>query len=283
MRRTTGGAPKARALGAELREAREATGRSMRALARDLETNHVKLQRYETGEIVPKPELVATYLTALGVSAAERDRLVEMARDADQEDWLSTTKSGSRKELTMLVEFERTATNISDIATGVIPGLLQTADYARAIMHGLPLNEVETLVLMRVGRREILAKKNAPRFTAILAESALWELIGGREVMVEQLEHVIHMSERPNVDVRVVRSGATRWHPAHMGSFTVYEFAKANPIVHMEHYRSSASLTNSGIANEYLNAVQDLTNIAMSTEQSIEFIAERIDNLKEAR
>jgi transcriptional regulator with XRE-family HTH domain len=81
MTRTTGGTPKARALGAELREAREAAGRSLRALAQELDTNHVRLMRYETGKTVPPPEVVAAFVTALGVSAIERDRLVEMARE----------------------------------------------------------------------------------------------------------------------------------------------------------------------------------------------------------
>ncbi|QIZ34739.1 helix-turn-helix transcriptional regulator [Saccharopolyspora sp. ASAGF58] len=279
---TKGGSPRLRALGAELREYREQAGLTVRAVAQRLGGHHSKYARIETGERAPSPEEVAAILATYGASEDERDRLAEMARDADRPDWLSTSTSGVRKELTTLIEFERTATRITDVATGVIPGLLQTSDYARAIMQGLPPGEVEKMVLMRVGRREILTSKNAPDFVGILAEAALNELIGGRDVMVEQLRHLVKMSEWPNVDILVLRSGATRWHPAHMGSFIVFEFPKASPIVHMEHYRSSVSLHNSGIANAYKDAVISLHELAMTPEASVEFIARRADELEAA-
>ncbi|MDR7302810.1 helix-turn-helix domain-containing protein [Haloactinomyces albus] len=282
MRRNSGGTPKARALGAELREVRDTAGYSLRELGRELETNHVKLQRYESGEIVPSSELVAAYVASLGASAQTRERLVEMARDADQPDWLSTAKSGARKELTTLIEFERTATRITDVTTGVIPGLLQTSDYARAVMQRLSSDEVETMVLMRVGRREILTTKNAPQFVAFIAESAMNEPIGGHAIMAEQLRHVVKMSDWENVAIHVLRSGATTLHPAHLGSFVLFEFPKATPIVHMEHYHSSVSLHNPGTAAAYQDAVTSLHELAMSPEASAEFIANRASELEDS-
>lgn len=273
MTRTTGGTPKARALGAELREAREEVGKSLRVLAQELDTNHVRLMRYETGKSVPPPEVVAAFMTALGVSATERDRLVEMARDADAPNWLTADRSGVRQELTALIEFERTATRITNVATGLIPGLLQTSDYARAVMRGRPVGEVEKLVLMRVGRREILSARNGPRLTAIISEHALREPIGGHAVMAEQLRKVAELADWPNIDVRVVPSGSTTWHPGHVGPFVLFEFPKAQPIVHLEHYRSAAFLYNPGLAQEYLDAITTLLSFAMDDADSIAFIA----------
>ncbi|NHD16129.1 MULTISPECIES: helix-turn-helix transcriptional regulator [unclassified Actinopolyspora] len=269
---TRGGTPKARALGAELREAREANGQSLRALARELETNHVKLGRYESGSQVPAPEFVAVYLAACDVPAAERDRVVEMARDADQPDWLTTGRNGPRHELTTLIEFERTATSISEVATDLVPGLLQTSAYARVIMQGMAEQERETRVLMRVGRREILTDKGIA-FTAIISERALTEPIGGPAVMAEQLRHIIDMTERPNIAVQVLRAGFTTAHPAHMGAFVHFEFPKASPIVHLEHYQSATFLHNPTIAQEYAEAVTTLRTLAMSEEESAKFIA----------
>ncbi|WP_084791987.1 helix-turn-helix domain-containing protein [Actinopolyspora mortivallis] len=277
MRRNSGGTPKARALGAELREVRNNAGYSLRDLAKELEVSHVRLQRYESGETVPSSELVAAYLTTLGVPAQTRDRLTNMARDADKLDWLSTATSGARKELTTLIEFERNASHITDVSTGVVPGLLQTSDYARAVMQHLSIDEIETMVLMRVGRREILMKPNAPHLTCFISEAALRESIGGHAVMAEQLRHIVKMSEWSNVDVRVVRIGATSLHPAHMGSFVLFEFPKATPIVHMEHYHSSVSLHNPGTAKAYQDAVTNLHDVAMSPEASAEFIANCAD------
>ncbi|QIZ36364.1 Scr1 family TA system antitoxin-like transcriptional regulator [Saccharopolyspora sp. ASAGF58] len=150
MTRTTGGTPKALALGAELREAREEVGKSLRALAPEPDTDQVRLMRYETGKSVPPLEVVAAFMTALGVSATQRDRLVEMARDADAPNPTSD-RSVVSQELTALIEFERTATRITNVATGLIPGLLQTSGYARAVMRGQPVGEVEKLALMRSG------------------------------------------------------------------------------------------------------------------------------------
>jgi transcriptional regulator with XRE-family HTH domain len=273
MTRTTGGTPKARALGAELREAREAVGKSLRVLAHELDTNHVKLMRYETGKSVPPPEMVAALVTALGVAATERDRLVEMARDADTPNWLTADRSGVRQELTALIEFERTATSITNVATGLIPGLLQTSGYARAVMHGRPVGEVEKLVLMRVGRRELLSARNSPKLTAIICEHALREPIGGHGVMAEQLRKVAELADWPNIDVHVVPSGSTRWHPGHVGPFVVFEFPKAQPIVHLEHYRSAAFLYNPVLAEEYRDAITTLLSFAMDGAESAAFIA----------
>ncbi|WP_438388959.1 DUF5753 domain-containing protein [Actinopolyspora saharensis] len=244
--------------------------------------SHVRLQRYETGETVPSSELVVAYVTSLGASAQTRDRLAEMAHDADQLDWLSTATSGARKELTTLIEFERNASRITEVATGVIPGLLQTSDYARAVMQHLPVDEIETMVLMRVGRREILTKSKAPHLTCFIAEAALNEAIGGHAVMAEQLRQVVKMSEWENVEPRVVRSGATSLHPAHMGSFILFEFPKATPIVHMEHYHSSVSLHNPGTAKAYQQAITNLAEVAMTPEESAEFIASRADEKEDA-
>ncbi|GAA0531736.1 DUF5753 domain-containing protein [Saccharopolyspora thermophila] len=178
-----------------------------------------------------------------------------------------------RQELTALIEFERTATRITNVATGLIPGLLQTSDYARAVMRGKPVGEVEKLVLMRLGRREILSARNGPQLTAIISENALREPIGGHEVMAEQLRKVAELATWPNISVRVVASGSTTWHPGHVGPFVVFEFPKAQPIVHLEHYRSSAFLYNPGLAQEYLDAITTLLSFAMDETDSLEFIA----------
>ncbi|SDP60334.1 Helix-turn-helix domain-containing protein [Actinopolyspora xinjiangensis] len=276
---TRGGTPKARALGAELREAREASGQSLRAVARKLETNHVKLGRYESGSQVPASTFVAVYLAECGVPAAERDRIVEMAKDADQPDWLTTGRNGSRHELTTLIEFERTATAISEVATDLVPGLLQTSAYARALMVEMSDQERETRVLMRVGRREVLTDKGTP-FAAIISERALSEPIGGHTVMAEQLRHILDMSERPNVSVQVLRAGSTVAHPAHMGAFVHFQFPKASPIVHFEHYQSATFLHNPTTAQDYAEAVTTLQELAMSEDESRKFIANQAEEME---
>lgn len=264
--------PKARALGAELRECRETAGLKQRDLAQQLGVTYVTISRYETGARSPKPEDVAQILATLGITGERYDELVDMARDADQPNWLDTGVSGIRRELTTLIEFERTATRITDVATSVIPGLLQTSDYARAVL-GDTSSDVEARVAMRIGRRDVLVRSHAPDFVALITESALREPIGGYAVMAEQLRHIETMADLPNVTVQVIPAGSTRWHPAHAGAYILFEFAKSAPIVHMEHFSSSAFLHKERDVIAYEKASTTLRELAMSPADSAELIA----------
>lgn len=271
--------PKARALGAELRECREAAGLKQRELAKAIGVSYVSVSRYETGARSPKPEDVAQILGTLGVTGERYDELVDMARDADQPNWLDSGHAGIRRELTTLIEFERDATAITDVATSVIPGLLQTSDYARAVI-GEATSDVDARVAMRIGRRDTLTRRNAPTFAALITEHALREPIGGHGVMAEQLRHLSKMAELDNVTVQVIPAGSTQWHPAHAGQFILFEFAKSAPIVHLEHYRTSAFLHRGRDVIAYQEAATTLRQLAMSPAESVGLIAEITDRLE---
>ncbi|ASU79848.1 XRE family transcriptional regulator [Actinopolyspora erythraea] len=271
--------PKARALGAELRECRIAAGVKQRELAKQLDVSYVSISRYETGARTPQPEDVAQILATLGVTGEKYAELVDMARDADQPNWLDTGHTGIRRELTTLIEFERTAQRITDVATIVIPGLLQTSDYARAIL-GETSSDIEARVAMRVGRRDTLMRRDAPEFVALIWEVALREPLGGYRTMADQLRHLTAMAERPNVTIQVLRTGSTRWHPAHAGSFILFNFPKSAPIVHVEHFQSTAFLHKQKDVLGYESATTTLRELAMSSDESVEFIAKIRDEME---
>ncbi|WP_243793746.1 helix-turn-helix transcriptional regulator [Saccharopolyspora gloriosae] len=287
MSRNRTGSPRNRALGAELREIRERAGVTVRELAHRIGGHHSKYTRNEQAARSPSPEEVASIMTALGTSEAERDRLIEMAREHESGgNWLKSGSAGSlgiAHELTDLMEFERTATSITDISPILIPGLLQTSDYARAVMGGMPSHEVDARVAMRVGRRDILMRRNgSPAFHAFIEESALWKKLGGDEVMADQLRHVATMSERPNVTVQVVPADLTTWNAALGGSFIYFEFPKAGPIVHLEHVSSSAFLAEPEDIAAFQQAVDNVSRAAMTVAQSSKVIARRITELEGA-
>ncbi|SFD56197.1 Helix-turn-helix domain-containing protein [Actinopolyspora lacussalsi subsp. righensis] len=278
MARTNGGTPRARALGAELRRAREECGIGVRELARRLDTDHSKISRHESGHSTPPaPEYVASILTALGVSENERERLVEMARGAGEPNWVSPGVPGVQHELTTLIEFERDATQVTEVSTMVLPGLLQIADYARAVMTGASSSDVEARVTLRLGRREILTNKQGPHFTALIMETALRNPIGGRAVLAEQLRHIVDVASWERVTVQVIPAGIERWHPAHAGAFILFEFPKSKPIVHIEQYSSSTFLHEPEDGRAYQEAAGTLRQLVMSPEDSTELIA-RIAN-----
>ncbi|GAA4611115.1 hypothetical protein GCM10023108_54240 [Saccharopolyspora hordei] len=203
-----------------------------------------------------------------------------MARSAAEPNWLSSGASGIRRELTTLIEFERTATHIVEVAPMIVPGLLQTADYARTIMSGMPSAELETHVTMRVGRRDVLTRRKPVSFEAFVAEHVLHMPIGGAEVMADQLHHMAKMAELPNVTLRVVPSQLQGWHLALEGAFILFEFPKASPIVNLEHYRSSAFLYDEGDVADYAQAVDSLREAAMSPADSQRLIATCVDEME---
>ncbi|MDR7301048.1 helix-turn-helix domain-containing protein [Haloactinomyces albus] len=280
MAGNAGKTPKARALGAELRELREDRQVSQRTLSQRVAISNASLSRYETGERVPSPEDVASIVTALGDGGMVREHLIEMARDAAQPNWLSSGASGIHRELTTLIEFERTATSIVEVSPMIVPGLLQTADYAREIMSGMSSAELETHVTMRAGRRDVLTRRRPVEFEAFIVEHVLRTPIGGSDVMADQLHHMTQMAELPNVTLYVVPSGLSRWHLALEGAFIYFEFPKAAPIVNLEHYRSSAYLHDSEDVSDYSRAITTLRETAMSPTESAELIASCVKEME---
>ncbi|GAA4849100.1 helix-turn-helix domain-containing protein [Saccharopolyspora rosea] len=270
----TSGTPKARALGARLREARKAAGFTVRALAEELDISHSAISRWETGARSPKPEDVASILAATRVNGQERAELLELARSSSDPHWLSVRSGDRERQMAALLDFERRASHITDVSPLLIPGLLQTADYARAIMvtGGVPAHEVETRVLVRVGRREVLTRRNPAQLLALVGENAIRQQIGDRQVTLDQLQHLLDFAERPNIDIRIIPC-ATGWHPALEGPFFLIDFADERPIVHLENRRAALFFHEEDDVEAYRNAVDSVLRVAMDPEESAEFIA----------
>lgn len=280
MARSLGGSPKARNLGAELRKSREDAEMSANKLAQKLDVPRPRLQRWESGATVPTPAEVAGYLALLGINGAERDRVVELANDVDAGNWTTSDASGARTELTTLIEFERTCTEMVNVAPLLIPGLLQTDDYIRAVMGNL--DDVENRVHLRLGRQNILTKRrNAPRLTVFVSEGVLREPIGGPVVMADQLHHIMEMAERGNVAIRVIRSGARMFHAAHAGPFVLFRFPKASPIVHLEHYGPASFLYNVKDVSVYERAEELLRHTAVSESESLALMAKIVTEMEQ--
>ena len=285
MNRDQAGSPRNRALGAELREFRKNAQMTVRDLSQHLGGHHSRYARNELGERRPAPEEVAAILTVLGAPEADRDRLTELAREQGSDgNWLKPGSAGTlgiAHELTDLMEFERTASGITDISPLLIPGLLQSSGYARAVMGNMPPHEVEARVAMRLGRRDVLTRRNdPPNFRAIIDESVLWRSLGCIGVMVDQLHHIVAMAARPNITVQLIPGELTTWQPTLIGPFMYFDFPKASPIIHLEHLSSSAFLYESEDVAVYRNAVDKVSELAMSPEQSAEVIALRISELE---
>lgn len=282
----TAGTPRTRALAAALRQARTTAGFGVRELARKLDLSHTTVSQWETGKRLPTTEDVSSYLTVLGVTGKRRKEIIELARHAADPNWLS---SGMPQAMAGLLECERTATEIIDWSPMVVSGLLQTADYARAIFEAhdrLQPKEVEDRVQTRMDRRNILYENRGElpsvELTTILGEWAVKQRVGGSRVQVEQLKQVLKVARLPHVTVRVLPIGEG-WHPGLMGPFNIFNFASGSTIVLAEHHRSSAFLYDDRISyiSDYKLAADKVCQLALDKDESADYISEYIRELKE--
>ncbi|MGH3096482.1 MAG: helix-turn-helix domain-containing protein [Streptosporangiales bacterium] len=265
--------PRARALAAALRNARMSREIGLRELSRKISLSHTLISQWEQGHRLPKIEDVAAVLTGLGAEAEERTRIVELARRAGDSDWLTTGVPGASQKLDGVVECERTAVRITEWLPWSIPGLLQTSEYARAV-----IGDDEGLLTLRLARRDILTRREPVEFHAIIGEPGLRQTIGGADVMSHQLRSLLNTPA--NATVQTVRIG-DGWHPGVAGPFILYEFAESPPIVHLEPFRSSSFVYNEHDVSDYMRAAEMIRGkVAMSPEDSAGLIVDVIKELE---
>ncbi|MBB5156777.1 helix-turn-helix domain-containing protein [Saccharopolyspora phatthalungensis] len=261
-------------MGAELRQARERRGYSTRKLAEIIGRSSSHISRWENGRLNPSEADTATVLAVLGVNGADRDRLLELARDALDPNWVAP---GIDKQLAALTEYERTAQTITNVEPLMIPGLLQTYEYARHIMiaFGASRGEAEQRATLRIGRQHVLTDAPAKQLVAIVGEYALRYPVCPDDVMVGQLRHLQRIAELDNVMLHVLpmdRPAAAML----SGSWALLEFSRTKPVLHLEHFGSSATITDEKTVESYRHAVDTLRGLAMSPAEATELIADVI-------
>lgn len=265
--------PKARALGAAIREAREAIGWSQRKLASEIGRDSGLMSRWESGDRSPQATDVAQILTVLGVNGQRYDEILEMTSGTDDSAWLAVTLPDQRGQLKALLECERTATQITHVAPLLIPGVLQTTDYARSIMtSAVAIDEVEERVMVRIGRRDVIARSLPATLQAFLGEAAIRQVIGNVSVMAAQLRYLLELAELTNVDVQVVPYD-TGWHAGLEGMFMLIDSDDAPPVVHLENRKSGLFLHEDEDVATYRAAVDSVAQVALSRQESAELIA----------
>jgi transcriptional regulator with XRE-family HTH domain len=270
----TAATPRARALAAALREAREASGLGVTALARRLRMSHTQISLWENGRRVPKTENVAMVLAALGTLPEERERILALARNVRERNWLTAGVEGIPAQLAGVVECERAASTITEWIPIGIPGLLQTYDYRRAAARtdGFSENDIELRVMVNASRCEVITRRRDPTdFVALVGETGLSEVLGSTEVMVDQLRHVTEMARRPNITVRVVplRVG---WHPGWNGPFILYDFPASPAVVYFEHYSSGAFVPTEHDVTAYRRAIETISALALDPDESLSLV-----------
>ncbi|QUH00027.1 helix-turn-helix domain-containing protein [Saccharopolyspora erythraea] len=276
-----GTTPKARAIGVELRRAREDAGLSARQLAEKIGKSHTTVGRWESGERSPRPVDVATVLSALGADNHLREELIELARNSNGRHWVASSLPEQQRQLAALLEIERDATLVVSASPLLVPGLLQTSRYARAIIGagGVPADEVETRVAVRLGRRDSIMRSDPAQLLALIDETVLRRVIGAVDVLAEQLRAICEVMQRPNVEVRIIPLSAG-WHPALEGPFDLFESNNRARVVHVENRRSGQFFHEQDDVKAYQDAVSWLRNVSHDPEESLQLIADVIDEME---
>ncbi|MGQ0775169.1 MAG: helix-turn-helix domain-containing protein [Pseudonocardiales bacterium] len=218
---------------------------------------------------------IAAFLGLCRVKSPERERLLALCREQDTPGWLQQHGSRLPKQLVTLIDQENRAVAISELEVTGVPGLLQTGEYARAVisrMVNVPPDEVEDRVAARLARQILFSRERPARFTFYLHESVLRLPVGGRAVMAEQLRHLQRMSARPYLTLRVVPI-ALGPHAAMTGAFRLMEFAQFKPVAYLESETSCLFLEEPEEIAAYRRILGALADTALGEGQSRELIA----------
>lgn len=268
---------RARQLAAQLRRLREAATLTGEDVASRLGWSPSKVSRIETGQTAIAPDDLRRLLDLYQVSGAERNRLSELGHNANQRGWWDAYGDTFRPEVATLTALEADAESMRWYHPTVLPGLLQTEQYARAVLSAhlfmAPPSRIERRVQARLAGQPILFRENPPELAVILDEAVILRAIGGPKVQRAQLAHLLEMSERPKISVQVIPFSAGG-HPAMTGGFTILRFpGSLEDVVYLENMTSDLFVESEEDVHHYGLAFDHLRTQALGPEESIAFIA----------
>ncbi|GAA3982100.1 helix-turn-helix transcriptional regulator [Streptomyces marokkonensis] len=271
-----------RKLGAELRALRTSAGITSGEAARLVGWHQSKVSRIETGTSGAKPADVRLLLDAYGVADDQlRELLVTLAGSDDaggRNHWWHAYRGVLPPTYRDFISLESQASAMRTLETTVVPGLLQTPEYARAVtraaVDGLPEERLDTLVEVRLARQDVLRAPTPLRLSAVLDESVLRREVGGPGVMARQLARLVEAARLPHVRLQVLPFAAGA-HIGVTGPFVIFSFSSTSDldVVVLDHLTSSLHLERKEDLGAYTEAFNALLIHALSPEDSLDFIA----------
>jgi len=263
-----------RELGAELRRLR--ADRKGAAVARALGWSESKLSRIETARIGISDADLERLLEQIEAPTEDRVRLRELARRGRARVWWTPYRSSLPEPYDEYLALEAEAWLLCEWEAQVVPGLLQTDEYARAVIEAgadrADPGVIETRVHLRMNRQAVLSRVGAPQLCAVLDEAVLHREIGGRAVLRRQLQRLFDACGRPGIELRMLPFSAGV-HGALAGSFLIFEFHERPAVVHSEGLTGGVFRTREAELAVYRKAFADLRARALSPIDSRELIA----------
>ena len=276
-----GGGPTVRRMlvGSQLRRLRMQRGLTREQAGEAIRASEWKIHRLENGQVGFKERDLVDLLGLYGVTdAVEIASLITLAREASQPGWWQQYGDVLAAWFRAYVDLESAASLIRCYEGQLVPGLLQTEDYARSVIRGALEDrpeEIERRVGLRMARQTLLGRPDAPRLWVVLDEAALRRPVGGRKVMRAQLQRLIQATEMPNVILQVIRMQAGA-HPAMVGAFSILRFADPDlpDVVYVEHLTNALYLDKREDVERYLHVMEAISVRAEAPGRTAEILDE---------
>ena len=269
-------------LGARLRRLRQAAGITRDSAGNAIRASGSKISRLELGRTGFKQRDVSELLTLYGVADdAERAVLLSLARQASSAGWWHTYSEVLPAWFEPYLGLEQAASVIRSYDVQFIPGLLQTPDYARAVARladGLSEAGADQLVELRMRRQQVLHRENPPHLWVVIDETALRRPIGGRAVMLAQVDHLIRMSRRAHITIQVMPFSAGG-HAAVGGPMIQLRFPEGllPDLVYQEQLDSAIYLNKPAETVRYWDILNTVATEALPPEQSVAMLRRLAD------
>jgi transcriptional regulator with XRE-family HTH domain len=275
-----GGGPTVRRMlvGAQLRRLRTEAGISREQAGEAIRASEWKIHRLENGQVGFKERDVVDLLRLYGITdPGEVAEFVVVAREANVPGWWQQYGDLLPQWFRAYVDLESAATLIRTYEGQLVPGLLQTEDYMRAVIGGAHLaespEEAERRVALGVSRQRLLERPGAPRLWAVIDEAALRRPVGSPEVMRGQLERLIDATKLADVVLQILPFGAGA-HPAMVGAFSILRFADQElpDVVYVEHLTNALYLDKRDDVNRYLHVMDRISIRAAPPDKTVDIL-----------
>ncbi|MFI6478889.1 helix-turn-helix domain-containing protein [Nonomuraea sp. NPDC050663] len=265
-------------LGSQLRKLREAKGVTREEAGHLIRGSESKISRMELGRVSFKERDVSDLLSLYGVEDTKaRQAVLDLVVQANEPGWWQRFNDLLPTWFQSYVGLEEAASRIRTYEVQFVPGLLQTKEYARAVVTagvaGISQDEIARRVDLRLERQRVLDRPDGPIFWAVIDEAALRRPIGGGEVMKAQLEHLIDLMRQPRITIQVMPF-SFGGHSAEGGAFSILRFPDPDlpDVVYVEQLASALYLDKRDEVDRYSQVMERLCAVSTTPDETVELL-----------
>ncbi|GGO78606.1 helix-turn-helix domain-containing protein [Nonomuraea cavernae] len=265
-------------LGSQLRKLREGKGVSREEAGHLIRGSESKISRMELGRVGFKERDVADLLTLYGVDDKQaRSAVLDLVATANEPGWWHRFNDVLPTWFQAYVGLEEAAARIRTYEVQFVPGLLQTKEYARAVVTagaaGLGAEEIARRVDLRLERQRVLDRSGGPIFWAVIDEAALRRPIGGVEVMRAQIQHLMELMRQPAITIQIMPF-SFGGHSAEGGAFSILRFPDQDlpDVVYVEQLASALYLDKREDVDKYTEVMERLCAVSTTPDETVELL-----------